>query len=61
MDYLAKVAAVVGATMKEKWVAIADHPAADHYYPLDIGSTSPGWDMAYSDCSHLLLRFDLFL
>lgn len=61
MDQLAEVVVVVAASMLERWVAIAGHHATSRYPPLDIGLTSSGRDTAYSDCSHLLLQFELLL
>ena len=61
MDQLAEVVVVVVASMLERWVAIAGHHATSRYPPLDSGLTSSGRDTAYSDCSHLLLQYELLL
>lgn len=61
MDQLAEVVVVVVASMLERWVAIAGHHATSRYPPLDSGLTSSGRNTAYSDCSHLLLQFELLL
>ena len=62
MDYLVESEEAVVVSMKVKWAANnGHHMIGYYYYPLDTGLTSSGRDTAYSDCSHLLLEFALFL